>query len=76
MRQAVVHRIERAHSERPYCDCGRETTVVYRDAVIWLECATVHEPVESTIKRVWNAVAGDSHVREAIVEIGTAERAA
>ena len=69
--QSIVDRIESAHGQRPYCDCGRETIVVYRDGSMWLECAAIHEPVENRIVRIWRAVAPQPHVSESIVDIPT-----
>lgn len=73
---SVVDRIERAHGLRPYCDCGRETIVVYRDGTVWLECAAIHEPVENRIVRIWKAVTPLPHVSEPIAEIDTPEELA
>ena len=36
----VVELIERANDADPVCPCGRHTTPVLRDGVVWLECST------------------------------------
>ena len=72
----IVDRIERAHGQRPNCDCGRETIVAYRDGTIWLECAAIHEPAGNLVKRFWSAIAAQPHVREAIVALDAPEELA
>jgi hypothetical protein len=67
--QSTVDLIERAHSARPYCACGRGTTTVYRDGAVWLDCSIVNEPVVGKIHRLWNVVSDPGHVHELIVEI-------
>ena len=65
----LVDRIERAHTERPYCECGRQTVTTYRDGQMWLECEIVHEPIEGRIQRLWNAVSAPGHVHSVIAEV-------
>ena len=65
----LVDMIERAHTDRPYCECGRETITVYRDGAMWLECSIVSEPVEGRLQRLWSAVSAPGHVHCMIVEV-------
>jgi hypothetical protein len=69
----LVDRIERAHTERPYCECGRQTMTIYRDGAIWLECQIVDEPAENRLVRLWNVVSAPAHVHEQIVEVPAPE---
>ena len=65
----LVDTIERAHTDRPYCECGRPTVTVYRDGQMWLECAIVHEPMDGRIQRLWNAVSAPAHVHRVIADV-------
>ena len=65
----IVDMVEHAHSDRPYCSCGRGTTTTYRDGALWLDCAVVTEPVTGKVQRLWNAVSAPGHVHELIVDI-------
>ena len=65
----LVDTIERAQSDRPHCECGRETITTYRNGAMWLDCATISEPVEGRIQRLWNAVAAPGHVHELIADV-------
>ena len=69
----LVDRIERVHGERPYCVCGRETTTLYRDGAIWLECSIVNEPAANRIQRIWNSVSDPGHVHELIADVPVPE---
>ncbi len=69
----LVEMIERAYSDRPYCECGRGTVTTYRDGQMWLECAIVAEPIEGRIQRLWNAVSEPGHVHQTIVEVPAPE---
>ena len=66
---SLVDKIERAHSDHPYCECGRETITAYRDGAMWLDCQVVGEPVENRLLRLWNEITGPGHVHEQIVEV-------
>jgi len=75
----IIDLIERASAARPFCPCGSHTTPVWRDGVVWLECATITEPDGNQIRRILNSIAGPWHVHLAIVEapaVGAEERAA
>jgi len=69
----LVDAVERAHGDRPYCVCGRETITIYRDGAMWLECAIVREPVDGRIHRLWNAVSAPGHVHQLIAEVPVPE---
>lgn len=66
---SIVDQIERKHSERPYCECGRHTTPVYRHGAIWLECSIVNEPITGRVQRLWATVTAPAHVHTMIVEV-------
>jgi len=71
--RSIVDMIEKTHTDRPYCDCGRPTTTAYRDGAIWLECTVVDEPLGGRIARLWNVVTDPGHVHRLIVEVPTSE---
>ena len=68
----VVETIELAHDARPFCSCGRHTTPVWRDGVVWLECASISDTREGRLARILAAVTAPSHVHERIVEVPAA----
>lgn len=65
----VVDRIEKANDARPFCSCGRHTTPVWRDGVVWLECASLSEPRDGVVARLIAAATAPAHVRTAIVAV-------
>jgi hypothetical protein len=65
----IIDLIERATDARPYCPCGSHTTPVWRDGVVWLECATVSHPDGSALRRLFASVTGPSHIHFPIVEV-------
>ena len=67
--RSIVDTIERAHSDRPYCGCGRDNILVYRAGAMWLECEIVREPVGNRVSRMWTAVTDPSHVHQSIVDV-------
>lgn len=73
---SLVDRIERAHSDRPYCECGRETITSYRDGAMWLECQIVGEPAANRLLRLWNEISAPGHIHERIVEVPAPARIA
>ena len=73
----VVDLIERANDADPVCPCGRHTTPVFRDGVVWLECSYLSEPREGRFSRLVAAATAFSHTHARIVEVPfTAESAA
>jgi hypothetical protein len=70
---SIVDTIEKAHSDRPYCPCGRDTILVYRTGAMWLECEITGEPVGGRVARMWSAVTVPSHVHQSIVEVPAPE---
>ena len=70
---SLIDLIDRTHSDRPHCDCGRSTMIIYRDGAMWLECEIVTEPLEGRIHRLWNAVSAPGHVHSMIVEVPAPE---
>lgn len=65
----LVDMIERANDARPVCYCGRHTTPVWRDGAVWLECASLSDPREGRLGRVWAAVTAPTHTHERIVDV-------
>ena len=72
----IIDLIERASDARPYCTCGSHTTPVWRDGVVWLECASISEPDGGAIRRILSAVTGPWHVHIPIVDAPSADRPA
>jgi hypothetical protein len=68
----IIDSIERASDARPFCTCGSHTTPVWRDGVVWLECASITEPDGSAIRRILSAVTGPWHVHIPIVDVPAA----
>jgi len=69
----IIDLIERASDARPYCSCGSHTTPVWRDGVVWLECASITEPDGSAIRRLFSAMTGAWHVHHRIVDVPAGE---
>jgi hypothetical protein len=65
----IVDLIERISDEQPTCACGRHTTPVWRDGVVWLECASLLEPREGALRRLLSAVTVPAHTHMPIVEV-------
>jgi len=72
---SVVDLIERANDARPFCPCGRHTTPVWRDGVIWLECASLSDPRESAISRLFAAATAPAHIKIHIADAPAAAAA-
>ena len=41
--RTIVDLIERVSDAEPMCACGRHTTPVWRDGIVWLDCASLLE---------------------------------
>jgi hypothetical protein len=65
----IVDRIERANDERPYCPCGIHTTPVYRDGIVWLECASLSTRRNGRLARLIADVTQPAHVRARIADV-------
>ena len=65
----IVDMIERANDTQPFCECGRHTTAVWRDGVVWLECASLVEPGEGRFRRALAALTAPVHTHQPIVDI-------
>ena len=64
----IVDLIERASTDEPFCACGRHTVTVWRDGIVWLECATFQETGRGRVARLLATATAPIHVRRAIVE--------
>ena len=64
----IVDLIERANDAEPACLCGRHTTPVWRDGAVWLECASLSEPRDGFVQRIYAAVTTLAHTRARIVD--------
>lgn len=67
--RTIVDTVERTHSDRPYCECGRANIIVYRAGAMWLECDVTNEPLGGRVARLWSAVTDAGHVHHRIVEV-------
>jgi len=67
--RTIVEMIERISDEQPMCACGRHTTAVWRDGVVWLDCASLLEPREGRLRRLLSAVTAPAHTHLPIVEV-------
>jgi len=65
----LVDMIERASDAQPMCACGHHTTAVWRDGIVWLDCATLLEPRDSRLGRLLAAVTAPVHTHVQIVEV-------
>ena len=68
-KRQTVDLIEHANDEQPFCPCGMHTTPVWRDGVVWLECASLGKPRTNRLARILADVAEPAHVRRRIVEV-------
>lgn len=64
----LLDMIERANDEQPICSCGKHTRPVWRDGVVWLDCASLGDPPESRLGRAWAAVTAHVHTHQRIVD--------
>ena len=65
----VVDLIEQANDARPFCPCGRHTTPVWRDGVVWLECSSISEPRDGVVARIVATATAPGHLKFPIIEI-------
>ena len=65
----AVDLIEKAVDARPFCSCGRHTTPVWRDGVVWLECSSLSDPRDGVVARFLAVATSPTHVRSPIVSI-------
>lgn len=63
----AIDLIERAHDARPFCGCGRHTTAVWRDGVVWLECSWLTDAGQGLARRLIRAVG--VHLHERILDL-------
>lgn len=74
--RSIVELIERAADKQSYCSCGRHTTAVWRDGVVWLECSSLMDPPNGRLGRLGRLVrtlSAATHVHESIVDLPAAE---
>lgn len=69
----IVDMIERANDATPFCACGRNTTPVWRNGAVWLECAVLGAPRDGRLARLVAGITAAAHVREHIVDVPAAE---
>ena len=65
----IVDMIERANDAEPFCACGRHTTPIERDGVVWLECASLSDGHQGRLARLLAALTSPAHTRVAIVDV-------
>jgi len=63
----IVDLIEQASDAQPYCACGWHTSPVWRDGVVWLDCASLNEPRHGIVRRILAAATEPAHVHFEIV---------
>ena len=68
----IVELIEQTNDDQPFCPCGAHTTPVWRDGVVWLECASRRAPRTNRLARVLADVMAPAHVRRPIVDVPAA----
>ena len=64
----IVDLIERANDAQPACPCGGHTTPVWRDGAVWLECASLSQPRDGFLQRIYAVVTALAHTRARIVD--------
>lgn len=65
----IVDIIERAIDAQPYCACGRHTMPVWRDGVIWLECASRSDPPKVRLARLVAVLMAPVHTHARIIDV-------
>lgn len=65
----VVDLIERANDAQPACPCGQHTTPVWRDGVVWLECASRTQPSAGYLARLVASLTTLAHTHARIVDV-------
>jgi hypothetical protein len=65
----VVDLIERANDQTRFCPCGRHTAPIWRDGVVWLECASLSDPERRGIRRILHVMTTPAHVHVPIVDL-------
>jgi len=65
----LVDLIERANDARPFCPCGRHTTPVWRDGVVWLECSSLSDPRDGIVARLVAAATAPIHLKTPIIDV-------
>jgi hypothetical protein len=51
------------------CACGRHTSAVWRDGVVWLDCASLLASPTSRVGRLVAFVTSPAHTHKPIVEV-------
>ncbi len=67
--RTIVDLIERVSDAQPMCACGSHTTAVWREGVVWLDCATRLEPRHGRLGRLLAAVTAPIHTHQAIISV-------
>ena len=65
----IVELIERVSDAEPVCACGRHTTTVWRDGVVWLDCASLLDSPTSRLGRLLAVVTAPAHTHKRIIEV-------
>ena len=68
----IVDLIEQTNDDQPFCPCGAHTAPVWRDGIVWLECATLVTPRANRLAQVLADVVSPAHVRRPIVDVPAA----
>lgn len=67
--RGIVDMIERASDARPACGCGSHTTAVWRDGIVWLECAARIAQPSGRLGRLARLITLAAHVHEPIIDV-------
>jgi hypothetical protein len=67
--RTIVDLIERVSDAEPMCACGRHTSAVWRDGVVWLDCASLLASPTSRVGRLVAFVTSPAHTHKPIVEV-------
>ena len=67
--RTIVDLIERVSDAEPMCPCGHHTTAVWRDGVVWLDCASLLDTPTSRLGRLMAVMTAPAHTHKRIVEV-------
>ena len=65
----IVDLIERANDAQRVCACGSHTRAVWRDGVVWLECAARAAQPTGRLERLARGLTAATHVLEPIIDV-------
>jgi hypothetical protein len=69
----LVDMIEHTQDANPFCVCDRQTTLVWHDGAIWLECASLADPHKGRFQGFIRTVMTPLHTRQRVVDVPAAQ---